>query len=173
MYVYVLRDKENGLTTTEISRWGLVHTANAEVMFRVSVPDAIAAQHLIDDLNIPFITFGQPDAGRVDRALYAAALMDKAHASNEAAQLREEVDLQAGFIRHKNVVISNLEAEIVDNRNRVSSMKTILENIMNALALDAALERTHRQRNSASRFIVRLIKRVLDSDPLDMDDIPF
>jgi hypothetical protein len=173
MYVFVVRDKETGSPRAIASRFLLADADNADVMFRVSTPDSITAARLIADLNLEMMIFGEPDMNRVDRSIYADVLMGKARLADELATARETIDLQAGHIRQKNVIISNLEAEIVDNRNRVSSMKTMLENIMNAIALDTALERTRQQRNAAMRFIVRWIRRVLDSDPLDMDDIPF
>jgi len=67
-----------------------------------------------------------------------------------------------------------LESEVVAGRNRAKDCETVMYNIMNALALDVALERKHQQRNAAIRHIVRLIKRVLDNATSgDMDDVPF
>jgi len=173
MYVFVVRDKETGATRAITSRYLLADSDNADVMFRVSTSDSIAATRLIADLNLEMLVFGDPDFNRVDRSVYAVVLMDKARLADELATAKETIDKQAGCIRQKNVIISNLEAEIVDKRGWILSAKKMLGNLMSGLALDAVLQKTHRERNETIRFVVRYVKNILDSDNPDMDDIPF
>lgn len=173
MYVYILRDKETGETSVEKSRFGLVDSETRDLMFRVSVADILAADELIKRLNIPMLTFGEPDINRVDKSVYYDVLHSRNLYVQRVKALEDSVEKQAAIIRDNNIRIELLENEVAAERTKTSDRETVLHNVMGALALDMALERTHQQRNAAMRHIVRLIKRILDNVGLDMDDIPF
>lgn len=93
------------------------------------------------------------------------------HSDNE--HHKRTIDIQARVIRDNAARIEALENELAQEYTKTRDRETVLHNVMGALALDMALERTHQQRNAAMRHIVRLIKRILDNVGLDADDIPF
>lgn len=180
MYVYVLRDKESGAAIAVMSRFGLVDSDERDIMFRVSTPDSISAEKLINDLNIEMMTFGEPDENRVDRAVYVDVLMTRNRAYIDLKHKQSMLEEQAEIIRKKNVEISQFHGyiDVLENANKAAF--GMLRRVMSALSLQTVLQSTHRERNEALRAIVRHIhylttKTVNDFNepPIDMDDIPF
>jgi len=172
-YLYIMRDKENGVARAEISRFGLADNENADIMFRVSVTDTLAAHRLIDDLNLPMMTFGDPDVNRVDKSIYYDVLSSRNRIAGDLKLAEKTIDEQARIIRENNAKVASMEIELVHSRNYATDVKTSLKNLMSALAVDAVLERTHQQRNALMRSLVRMIKNVIERGDLIDDDIPF
>lgn len=85
----------------------------------------------------------------------------------------DDIEAHKKVVAAKNERIQIAENECAVERTRTRERQATLRLVMNEIAVDMALERTHQQRNVAMRHIVKTIKGVLDSLPLDMDDIPF
>lgn len=180
MYVYILRDKVTGVTTAEMSRFGLVDNDERDVMFRVSTPDSIFAEKLIKDLNLEMMTFGEPDVNRVDKAIYYDVLDTRNRAYDELAKAKITVAEQAEIIRKKNMEISQFRGYTLMLENANKAALSALRGVMSALSLQTVLQSTHRERNEALRAIVRHIHSLttktvdeFNEPPQDMDDIPF
>jgi hypothetical protein len=165
MYVYILRDKETGLKSYEISRFGIVHTETRDIMFRVSVSDMIAAHRMVDLLNLDMLTFGDIGNGFVDKSVYYDVLDSRNRTLQIMDSLQTKLEFQASIIRQD-------KARIAELSERMSAIEKFLERIMNGLAVLAAIRKTHSDKNRVLRLVVKSIHDRYWDKPQE-DEIPF
>jgi hypothetical protein len=174
MYVYILRDKVTGAKSYEISRFGLVDEENRDIMFLVSVSDAIEANRLVDLLNLDMLVFGNIGDGFVDKSIYYDVLDSRNRALIELKDLRARIEEQAQAIRNSGVEIENLKAMVDDGRSAVDEWMKVLRSTMNALAVLVVIKHPYRAKKAALRAIIHHLYDVLRYGVSEVtDDIPF
>lgn len=85
----------------------------------------------------------------------------------------DDIEAHKKVVAAKNERIQLAENECAVERKRTKEREAVLRLVMNEIAVDMALGRTHQQRNAAMRHIVKIIARVLDNLPIDPEELPF
>lgn len=179
-YLYIFRNKETGQAEIEASRFPLAVTKDRELIITIKLSDIFTASEVAKWLTPEKVRFGVTRVEYVDLGIYREVLDERNELLLKCEAMRKTIDLKSETIENYGRNIKHLSALFSTVNKANLLLRKMLEKIMNTLALQPIVMKTHRERNEEARKIAREIYETVSMSDVEIvsahseiDDIPF